>query len=130
MQHESRSLLVRPNVSEHCIKGRISFSFNIHEPKSNVRPALVASLLIESSASALARTGPHRQNVVEVESALPFASTSTTENWTAAKSFEVMRRSDKRKGKGYESVWIVDRWKSGSICVERNVLVAPHLRGT
>ena len=61
--------------------------------KGNARPALVANRLIESSLSPCARTWPHNAKVVVVDSALPSESTSTTESWTDAWSFEVIRRS-------------------------------------
>lgn len=67
----------------------------------DARPAWVASRLIESSASALARTWPTRAMTVPAAPlmATPLASTSATVIWIEAWSLAVMSRPAKsRKG--------------------------------
>jgi hypothetical protein len=64
-----------------------------NENVDNVRPALVANRLMESSLSPCDRTCPQRANVDEVPNARPLASTSAMLICTEAWSFEVMRRS-------------------------------------
>lgn len=89
------SLLVWPDIAENWFRYKENLSDLTKWDNSLIhsRPSLVANLLMESSLSPLARTWPQRAKVVEVGRALPSASTSTTENWTEAWSFEVMRRS-------------------------------------
>lgn len=74
---------------------RIALSVRNRESEGyrHSRPAFVARRFRESSLSPIARTAPLSAKVVEVESARPSASTSTTLIWTEAWSLEVMRRS-------------------------------------